>query len=80
MFLFFEKRAAIRVIVINSYNWYYTMFSLKTRKTYQSPHTEVTEVDLEGLVCTSGFQTLQVDELRNVNADNTATEQLYFEF
>ena len=56
------------------------MFSLKTRKTYQSPRTKVAEVDLEGLVCTSGYQTLQVDELRNVNADNTANEQLYFEF
>ena len=24
LFLFLEKRAAIRVILINSYNWYYT--------------------------------------------------------
>lgn len=83
LFLFFEKRAAIRVILINSYNWYYTMFSLKTRKTYQSPCTKVAEVDLEGLVCTSGFKRLQVDELHNMNIDDDATganSEHYFEF
>lgn len=45
------------------------MFSLKTRKTYQSPHTKVYEVDLERLVCTSAFKAVNVDELHNINAD-----------
>ena len=83
MFLFLEKRAAIRVILINSYNWYYTMFSLKTRKTYQSPRTKVAKVDLEGLVCTSGFKAVNVDELHNMNVgeghDGAGSEH-YFEF
>ena len=48
--------------------------------TYQKPRVNEAVVDLEGLVCTSGFKTLQVDQLRNVNADNTDNEQLYFEF
>ena len=59
------------------------MFSAKkTRRIYQSPCTKVAEVDLEGLVCTSGFKTLQVDQLHNINADTeaAAAEELYFEF
>ena len=59
------------------------MFSLKTKKTYQSPHTKVYEVDLEGLVCTSGNKVLQVDELHNMNVGDEATganSEHYFEF
>ena len=59
------------------------MFSAKkTRRIYQSPHTKVAEVDLEGLICTSGFKTMQVDQLHNINADAEAmkAEELYFEF
>lgn len=59
------------------------MFSAKkTRRIYQSPCTKVAEIDLEGLVCTSGFKTLQVDQLHNINADTeaAAAEELYFEF
>lgn len=68
---------------ISFHNWYYTMFSLKTSKIYQSPRTKVAEVDLEGLVCTSGFKRLQVDELHNMNVDDDATganSEHYFEF
>ena len=53
---------------------------MKTKRKFVSPHVKVAETDLEGLICTSGFKTLQVDQLRNVNADNTDNEQLYFEF
>ena len=62
------------------------MFSLKTRKTYQSPRTKVAEVDLEGLVCTSGFKALNVDELQNMNMTRDGVEhdgpgsEHYFEF
>lgn len=54
----------------------------KKRKMYLSPRTSSAEVDLEGLVCTSGFKTLQVDQLHNINADPeaAAAEELYFEF
>ena len=58
------------------------MFSLKTRKIYQSPRTKVAEVDLEGLLCTSTFKLMYVDELHNINeevGDAPGTE-LYFEF
>lgn len=60
------------------------MFSAKkTRRIYQSPHTSVTEVDLEGLVCTSGFKAVNVDELHNMNVgdghDGAGSEH-YFEF
>ena len=53
----------------------------KTRK-YQSPRVLETEVQLERFFCLSAFQTLQVDELRNVNADSEAlkAEETYFEF
>ena len=61
------------------------MFTLKkTQKVYHSPLTTVAEVDLEGLVCTSGHMTKFVDELHNINsetnADGTTVEPLYFEF
>ena len=60
------------------------MFGMKkTRRIYQSPCTKVAEVDLEGLVCTSGFKRLQVDELHNMNVgeghDGAGSEH-YFEF
>jgi hypothetical protein len=81
-----EKRAAIRVILINSYNWYYKMFSAKkTRRIYQSPHTKVAEVDLEGNLLIPGSQTLNVqwDESKNVNISGEKTlsdgNALYFE-
>ena len=57
------------------------MFSFKKRKAYESPHTKVAQVDLEGLICTvSGFKTVQVDRSRNVNQtiDGPGTEN-YFE-
>lgn len=41
------------------------MFTLKTRRTYQSPFTKIAEVDLEGLVCLS--PNVQVKELENMN-------------
>lgn len=56
------------------------MLILKKKRIYTSPETIVVQSDLEGLLCTSGFKTLQVDELHNINADDTVTEQLYFEF
>jgi len=56
------------------------MLILKKKRIYTSPETIVVQSDLEGLLCTSGFKTLQVDELHNVNAYNTDNEQLYFEF
>ena len=58
------------------------MFSMKkTRRIYQSPYTKVAEVDLEGLVCTSAFKKVQVDELHNMNKANPAddVEPFYFE-
>ena len=59
------------------------MFSLKTRKTYQSPCTKVTEVDLEGLICNSVRFNVQVNELQNMNDPENATavegEEFYFE-
>ena len=67
----------------NSYSWYYKMIGLnKKRKMYLSPRTSSAEVDLEGLVCFSGNKTLNVDQLHNINADETASqsEVLYFEF
>ncbi len=53
----------------------------KTRK-YQAPKVTETEVQLERLFCLSAFQTLQVDELHNMNADSEAmkAEETYFEF
>ena len=53
----------------------------KTRK-YQSPQVLETEVQLERHFCLSAFQTLQVDELHNINADSEAleAEEVYFEF
>ena len=58
------------------------MFSLKTSKTYQSPRTKVAEVDLEGLVCTSVYKLVQVDEHRNVNREEGGERgsALYFEY
>jgi hypothetical protein len=53
----------------------------KTRK-YQSPKVLETEVQLERMFCLSAFQTLQVDQLHNINADSeaSAAEEMYFEF
>lgn len=62
------------------YNWYYTMLKLKKMLLYASPRIEVVQSDLEGLLCSSGHKTLQVDEIHNINAYNTDNEQLYFEF
>ena len=60
------------------------MFDLRVKKTYKAPLTAVTEVDLEGLVCTSAFKHVQVDELRNMNDPNSlddgaVLEPFYFE-
>jgi hypothetical protein len=53
----------------------------KTRK-YQAPAAVVTQMALESNFCLSAFQTLQVDELHNMNADSEAmkAEETYFEF
>jgi hypothetical protein len=53
----------------------------KTRK-YQSPKVLETEIQLERMFCLSAFQTLQVDQLHNINADSEAlkAEEMYFEF
>ena len=53
----------------------------KTRK-YQSPKVLETEIQLERMFCLSAFQTLQVDQLHNINADSeaSAAEEMYFEF
>ena len=56
------------------------MLKLKKMLLYASPRTEVVQSDLEGLLCSSGYKTLQVDEIHNINAYNTDNEQLYFEF
>ena len=63
------------------------MFSLKTRKTYQSPRTKVAEVDLEGLICNSVRFNVRVNPLENMNDPNdplkgtgdAAGEVFYFE-
>ena len=53
----------------------------KTRK-YQSPKVLETEIQLERMFCLSAYQTLQVDQLHNINADSeaSAAEEMYFEF
>ena len=53
----------------------------KTRK-YQSPKVTEAEIQLERMFCLSAFQTLQVDQLHNINADSEAlkAEEMYFEF
>ena len=48
------------------------MFTLKTRRTYQSPLTKIAEVDLEGLVCLS--PNVQVKELENMNNPDNPLE------
>ena len=55
---------------------------MKTKLKFIPPHVKVAEADLEGLVCTSAFKTLQVDELHNINADADVAdaEVMYFEF
>ena len=56
------------------------MFTLKKqRKAYDSPHTVVTEVDLEGIICGSVRFNVRVKDLENVNADSSADEVFYFE-
>ena len=56
------------------------MLKLKKMLLYASPRIEVVQSDLEGLLCSSGHKTLQVDEIHNINAYNADNEQLYFEF
>ena len=59
------------------------MLRKRSKKDYLVPRSAVTEVDLEGLVCTSGFKRLQVDELHNMNVDeghDGAGSDHYFEF
>ena len=43
------------------------MLRKRSKKDYLVPRSAVTEVDLEGLVCTSGFEKSNVDELHNMN-------------
>ena len=49
---------------------------------YQAPSAKVTEMSLEKNICLSGFTTMQVDELHNINSDAEASEaeEMYFEF
>ncbi len=58
------------------------MFNLKTKKTYQSPHTKLAEVDLEGLICQSVIFNVAAKELQNMNDPNTegydGEEPFYF--
>ena len=59
------------------------MLRKRTKKDYLVPRSAVTEVDLEGLVCTSGFKRLQVDELHTMNVGeghDGAGSDHYFEF
>ena len=50
---------------------------MKTKRIYASPHVKVAETDLEGLVCTSGFENTQVDRLHNINAEPASSS--YYE-
>ena len=60
---------------------------IKAKKIYQTPHTAVTEVDLEGLVCNSVRFNVQVNSLENMNDPNdplkgvgdASDEVFYFE-
>ena len=56
------------------------MKALKKKRSYSCPAMVETQSDLEGLLCTSAFKTLQVDQLHNINADSAPAEELYFEF
>jgi len=55
----------------------------KTRK-YHAPSAKVTQMALESNFCQTIRLNMQVDELRNINAEkdanNNPTEPLYFEF
>ena len=58
------------------------MFSLKKTKkeVYRTPLSKVSEVDLEGIICTSAYKKVNVDQLHNINADpEYASEPLYFD-
>ena len=59
------------------------MLRKRSKKDYLVPRSAVTEVDLEGLVCASGFKRIQVDELHNMNVGDDASgtnSEHYFEF
>ena len=43
------------------------MLLLKKKRIYTSPKTVMTEADLEGLICTSVFKAVQVDQIHNIN-------------
>lgn len=56
----------------------------KRKKIYSYPQTSVAEIDLEGLVCTSVYKKVQVDQLHNMNDPNhldegAQLEPFYFE-
>ena len=55
----------------------------KTRK-YHAPSAKLTQMALESNFCQTIRLNMQVDELRNINAEkdanNNPTEPLYFEF
>ena len=55
----------------------------RTRK-YLAPSAKVTQMELESNFCQTIRLNMQVDELRNINADKDANgnpvEPLYFEF
>ncbi len=64
------------------------MFTLKKQKrVYDSPHTKVVEVDLEGVICDSVIFNVRVNSLENMNNPNNplegigdaADEVFYFE-
>lgn len=55
---------------------------MKTKRQFISPQVKVAEADLEGLVCTSVYKLVQVDEHRNVNKfeNDDRGSALYFEY
>ena len=60
------------------------MVTFRKKRPYEDPRTIVTQADLEGLICTSVFFRVEVDELHNINtevdAEGSTVENLYFEF
>ena len=54
----------------------------KTHRKYHSPRVITAEVDSLAALCTSVRFNVEVDELHNINADESynGTEEFYFEF
>lgn len=57
------------------------MIRLMSKKEYVTPRTMLVQTGAEGLICASFAVIAEVDELRNVNAEDGDTyEDFYFEF